>query len=330
MNELYNEILKEAYLNSYEGLESTKTTIYHEFKKSSKVEKQYDKDLYAFNNNEIEDLLYTLKCDNIISISRTLSIFKQYVNWCIINGQRGIYENGENRIEVFQRTEDVSKYVSNKKVKNKYLSKWEFQDLVNILVNPVDQALLYCLYEFIGGEKVAEIRNLKIGDIDEDNRLVTLIGNNGQKRVQKISLKLIELLKETNETMEYISNNGIEGDSKKGYINPLNPISDYIFRVLSRRDNKNEPVAYFAIINKINNIKKYTGYDFITTNSIRETRIMHEIADKMEEDGLIVADDDVFMYVAEKIKQDYGIELSHMQIYSLKQKFTHASSLKDF
>lgn len=323
---LYNKELKLAYINNYFGEENTKNTLLFEFLKSSDVEKQLDKDLYAFNDIEISNLLYYLKRDNIMSLNKSISIYKDYVNWCIVNGQRGVYENGENRVEIFQKTEDLKKYVSNRKVKNKFLTKTELNDLVDYLINPIDQAFIMCLYEFIGGEQLHELRSLKISDIDEKNRTVKLTDFNGNIRVSSISIKLIELLKETDATERYIDNNGM-AKSIKG--KPFNE-SGYIFKAIIRKDNNGEMRSYAGMLNKLNAIKKFTGYDLITTNSLKETRIIHEIVDVMTEMKLDILNDEIYRIVVENIKDYYKVELSPMQVYSIKQKCEQVIKLKDF
>lgn len=323
---LYNKNLKLAYINNYFGEEDTKNTILFEFLKSANVEKQIDKDLYAFNDIEISNLLLYLKRDNIMSLNKSVSIYKDYVNWCIVNGQRGIYENGENRVEIFQKTENLAKYVSNRKVKNKFLTKTELNDLVDYLINPIDQAFIMCLYEFIGGEKLHELRSLKISDIDEKNRKVKLTDVNGNIRISNISIKLIELLKETDATERYIDNNGM-AKSIKG--KPFNE-SEYIFKAIIRKDNNGEMRSYAGMLNKLNAIKKFTGYDLITTNSLKETRIIHEIVDVITEMELDTPNDEVYRIVVENIKDYYNVELSPMQVYSIKQKCEQVIKLKDF
>ena len=323
---LYNKNLKLAYINNYFGEENTKNTILYEFLKTADMENQYKKDLYAFNDIEISNLLFFLKRDNIMSINKSVSIYKDYINWCIANGQRGIYENGENRVEIFQKTENLTKYVSNRRVKNKFLLKEELYDLIDYLINPVDQAFILCLYEFISGEQLHELRSLKISDIDEKNNKVKLTDVYGNIRIQSISTKLIELLKETDATPRYIDNNGMAKTAKG---KPFNE-SEYIFKAIIRKNNTGQMISYPGLLNKLRNIKRFTGYDLITTNSLRETRIIHEIVDVMKEMDLDIPNDDVYKKAVNNIKHYYNTELSNMQMYSIKQKFEQVIKLKDF
>lgn len=328
MDKLYNKDLKMAYIDNYFGEENTKKTILFLFAKTGDVEKQYDKDVYAFNDKEIASLLLFLKRDNVDSLNRDLSILKDYVNWCTVNGKRGVYENGENRIAIFQTTEDMSKYVSIRKVKNKYLTKKEFNYLVDYLENPIDKILIQSIYEFIGGEKLHEFRNLKIEDVENaklNNNRIKLVDLDGSKRYSTISDKLIKLLEEANEQKEYVSGNG-------ELINRVILLTEspYIFRMINRETAIDEMAGYGGIINKLNRIKKMTGYDLITVNSIRETRVIHEVVDVMEQLKEDKMTDSIYKKALSNLEALYDVEFSITQIYSIKRKCEQVIKLKEF
>lgn len=324
-NKLYNKELKLAYMKNYDGAEGTKNTILYQFLRSAKIENQYEKDLYAFNDKEIDDLLYSLAWNNIMSINSSVSIYKDYINWCIVNGQRGIYENGENRMEIFQKTEDLRKYISNRKIKNRFLTKEELDDLIDSLANPIDQALILCMYEFIGGQELYELRTLKLSNVNEEDKTVELISIDGEIRVQNISTRLIELLKDANDQKRYIENNGI-AVREDGM--PLND-TGYVFRVVAKGQSE-DIMSYAGVYTKINAIKRFTGYDLITPNSLKETRIMHEISDVAREIGLLDSGEDIYKRSVANIYNTYKIELSRTQMYNIKQKYEQLITLKDF
>lgn len=331
-NRLFNKELKMAYIENFFGEENTKNTLLYEFLKSSEIEKQYNKDLYAFNDEEISNLLLFLKRDNMSSLNKSVSVYKDYINWCILNGKRREYENGENRVAVFQKTEDISKYISNRKVRNKYLTKEELRDLVNYLNNPIDQAFVMCLYEFIAGERLHELRNLTIKDVEEAERngnIIKLIDLDGKERFSTVSHQLIDLLKDVNKQEEYYKNNGMPMDNN---IKPTQRLamSDYIFRMGYRKSTIGKIASYPALNGKMQNIREYTGYNFITPSSLRETRIMHEISDVIATLKLNEVNDTVYDIAVNNINSLYNIQLSYIQTYNIKQKYEQAIKLKDF
>lgn len=328
MDRLYNKNLKLAYIKNYDGTEQSKETIFYLLVKSANIEKQYDKDIYGFNYDEIESLLHYLKRDNVMSLHKDVSILKDYVYWCIKEGQRGIYENGENRFAVFQSTEDLNKYISKRKLKHKYLTKQELDDVIDYLVNPVDRAIVLSLYEFIGGEKLHELRVLKIEDVEkakQNDNIIELRGIDGSVRHSKVSDKLIHILEEANEKKEYILGNGFSDHIEE------HPLADteYIIRLLKRKKSMNEPISYGSFINKINTIKKYTGYDFITASSLKDVRIIHEIADISRENPS-AEKDEIYRAALKNISEQYDVNLGESQSYNIRRKYEQLVRLKDF
>lgn len=308
----------------------TRTTVLHEFLKIAETEKELDKDVYAFNDIEIANLLKIMRRSNVISIRKTLSILNDYVKWCIVNGKRGRFENNINYVDLFIKTEsDLNKYVSNRQLYNKILNKEEFNDLINIPVNPSDKAILLCLYEFIGGEELYELRSIEMKNIDRDTNTITLTNKDGEIRKSKISNKLINILEEANEENVYLSNNG-EPDKRGSVIERTLMNSNFVFKTAKTNNNDFEIIQYQTILNRIKMIRKFVDYKYITANSIRETRIIHEILDLVDEKKLYEPSDDIYNEVAEKLNKDYEIELSRMQIYSIKQKVKQIMSIKEF
>lgn len=326
---LYQPELKLAFLKNFDGEESTKSIMLYDFYKSAKIERQYNKDLYAFFDDEIDDLLLSIGSDNISSINRIVSVYKDYINWCIREGQRGKYENGENRMEIFQATKNMSKYISNKRVKNKFLTKEELDDLINYLVNPMDQAFVLAIYEFIAGEQLYELRSLRMEDVDVENKKVKITDIDGNTRVQNISSKLVQLLQEANETKTYISKNG-ETDLNDSRNTRKLSESGYIIRSLARKSNENEMMPYGSLSQKMVRIKKYTGYDFITANSLQDTRVIHEIMDVTNALGLSNPSNKAYKIAINNIYEQYKVQLSETQIFHIKQKCEQAIALKNF
>jgi len=326
-NRLYNKELKTEYIDSFFGADSTKDIMMYEFINSANLEYQYDKDLYAFNDMEISSLLYFLKKSNMSSLNKSVSIYKDYIRWCIVNGKRGMYENGENRFEVFQATENMKKYISNRKVRSKFLTKDELKDLTKFLINPIDQAFIMCLYEFINGTELHELRALTKEDVRKakaDNR-IELTDLDGSKRMATISHGLLDLLEDVILQEEYVFNNG-EGDFKARRLVE----SPYVFRLLYRKNTINQMASYTAINGKMKSIRKYTGYNFITPNSLKETRIIHEIVDVTNALGLSEPNRNAYNIAFNNINKLYDVELSYNQKHSIKQKYKQATKLKYF
>lgn len=325
---LYNSNLKMEFIDSQELDDSTKKTIAYEFLKVKATEEKLDKDVYAFNDVEFANALRTMRSSSVLSIRKTLSIFNSYVKWCIVNGKRGKYENNINYVDIFIRTEsDFSKFVSNRQLSSKILTKEELDDLINALVNPSDQVVIQSMYEFIGGQKLYELRSLTIDSVDDEACTVDLIDMDGSIRTQEISRKLVELMKDSHEVKEYIFKNG-EMD-KNGNISSREFIDSRLILKLTRYLDS-EFMTYSAMFGKIRRIREYTGYSHITITSLRETRVIHEIIDVAENMKKIIADKEVFEEAFNRIYKQYGVKLSHMQRYSIREKYNQLIDIKEF
>jgi len=329
-NKLFNPDVKLEYLENQTVNESTKRTMIFEFINSAKIEKQLSKDVYAFNDLEIDELLNSLRSSNVISLRKTLSILNSYVKWCIENGKRGKYENNINNIDAFVKTEgNLNKYVSNKQLSSKILAKDELSDLIHILVNPVDQAIIQCMYEFIGGEKLHELRSLKYENINFNKKTIILTDIDGTARKQNISNKLINILNDVKEAKMYIYNNGIMDD--RGNVSEREfALSNYLIRPNKTKGNDYQIISYNSILGRLRKIRQFTGYYHITSNSLKETRIIHEISDVVKERNLFEPDNLVYEEVRSRILKEYGVKISPMQEYTIKQKYNQIINIKDF
>lgn len=330
MRELYNEKLKLAYIDDYQGEDSTKKTIYYEFLNSAKVERDYNKDLYAFNDVELADLLKTLAFDNESSLQKSLSHYKDYVNWCIVNGQRKEYEKGTNYVEVFQKVEDLSKYVSNKKINNKYLTKEEFQDLIDLIENETDKALIYALYELINGKELYELRSIKIENVNKENKTIELTDKDGKTRISQISDRFIKLLEDANKQKEYTTNNGNPSpNAPRKQLKLLE--TGYVFRGLDKGSlNRTGMMGYLLMSQTIVRIKNFTGYNFLSASSLRDTRYIHEITDIILEKQLYEPNDEVYDEFVRRMYEKFQIKISIAQLYNIKSKYKNATRIKNF
>ena len=87
---------------------------------------------------------------------------------------------------------------------------------------------------------------------------------------------------------------------------------------------------YGSLTQKMVRIKKYTGYDFITANSLQDTRVIHEIMDITKELGLEKPNDEVYRVAINNIYDQYKVQLSNAQLFQIKQNCEQVIQLKDF
>lgn len=319
INNLYNSEIKKEYFDTQFTSQNTKLTAYFDFSTITKIEKDSNKDAYSFNDLEIATVLKSMESSSILSIRRLLSTLNDYVQWAIDNGKRSKYETGINNVQEFIISEkNLNKYVSNKQVDGKILDEEEFEDLLNILVNPIDSALILCLYNFVGGTEFHEIRSLTYESIDEKNSMLHLVDKTGKKRKQKVEERLIEELLLLNRTNTYTSNNGIPDNFGRVRETPFID-SKYLFRPIES-DNAGDMISPSTLYTRLRQMKQHTGYNYISPTSLRDTRLIHEILIETKERNKKEPTKEIIHSVLDEIYDVYGLPFSHMQRYSLEQK----------
>ena len=82
----YNEDRKKRYLDSLNGVNIVSPEYI--FKKTSKVEERYGKDLCDFVPEEIEDLIYVLKSRSTIFLKIALKVLEDYTNFCVVHNYK--------------------------------------------------------------------------------------------------------------------------------------------------------------------------------------------------------------------------------------------------
>lgn len=232
------------------------------------MEKAMNKDLYEFNPEEILTVIGDVSGTGLYSKQTGLnrrSVISKYIDFAL---KEGYLTTGINFARLIT-PEEIEKLVSDKVIKNKFISKEELIYIVDMLDNAVDAAFLMLLFEGIKGKQLAEVRHLKIQDIDFENKILKLYDNDGSTRNRKVSQKLVDILFEAYLQREYknISKKGIE----KTYQLPQ---SDYIIRNCTKETDK--PASYGTLTNRFNIIKnRAIGNPYLTITSIWESGMIY-------------------------------------------------------
>lgn len=313
---LYNKNLKAQYLNEILNA-NTRNTTYFDLIKISYVERKLNKNANEFNDSDISTLLKNMSSSSILSIRRMLSTLNDYVEW--INPKLNLGKGKKNNIQHFiAKNADLNRFVSNKQINGKLLSGIQFDDLLNILINPIDVALILCMYNFIGGEDFYEIRSMTRDSIDVKNNQICLTDKDGATRTQTVSSELIDELILLDKTPVYISNNGEE--DTMGRIKELNFIDSRFLFKPTKLVKESEMMATSTIYTKLKQIQKHTGYNYITPTSLRDTRLIHEVLYEASLNNMCIPNQQIIRLVLDNMRIKYGLYFSHMQKYGLEQK----------
>lgn len=107
----------------------------------------------------------------------------------------------------------------------RYYFREEVEDLANLFVNPQDKAIILLLFNGVCGKGYEELLNLKVSDVDLDNRVIHL-----KDRDLKMDDALFEAVKDTIDTdiyFKYLNENAL-GNTNKSYF--LNPNCEYLLK----------------------------------------------------------------------------------------------------
>lgn len=319
-DDLYHPDLKIRFVEeNYPNSEMTKRTVLNDFRKSAIVEKIFDKDLCIMNINEINEVAKILGYITINTIQAALSRFSVYTDYCIANRLRGSYENNINNVAIFMKTQDLSKFIAKLKNMYRYITREEIYDAVDLLTSYIDKALLLAPYEGIAGEKLYELTSLTKDDINFDTNQVTLTDVDGKKRTKTISNKLVNILKYASSEKEYISAN----TNRKRLLT----CTPYIIRSVENSNVTTKGVmAYSSLSSKFNKIKRTTGLNHVTPQSIQDSGQINRVIELTKQYNLSEPTDDIFKI----LQRPDEYNLSTNQYYNLKQKYKIATSLKEF
>ncbi|BCC09519.1 MULTISPECIES: tyrosine-type recombinase/integrase [Bacillus cereus group] len=218
---LYNEDIKEEYLNKYK--ENTKRVKRIIFEKSRTLELTYGKDLYDFNFEELEEVIRSLKASTVRSLQNSIATIAQYTKFAIKNKKKS---NKINYIDGFTK-EKIESYLDKDKEENMIFPRKAIMSIANDAENPQDGVILALIFDGVSNRnEFEELINLTEDDIDFDDKVIHL-----ENREVKMSQNTATLVKNAIKEPKYQSTS-VEGATREYKLAE----SEYILRGL--RNNK--------------------------------------------------------------------------------------------
>jgi len=169
---MYNEQQKQRYLDemSEQYTKDYMVSIASAFNRISEFEEMYGKDACEFSREQISSWYsYTTYKDALV-YANVNSRFVNYVNWCVNNN---LVPDGCNHFSEFSVT-DFQKYVNQRLEVKRYLTKGSFETICRSILNPRDEFLFRCLYEFGKSKNFMDIFEMELNDINQTTRKVKL------------------------------------------------------------------------------------------------------------------------------------------------------------
>jgi len=299
---IYNQDLKERFMNTGGYAESTKNTIRYVFGKTYRMEKELNKDIYAFNIDEVNNIFIVLETGTDKSIDTQRSSLIKYVDFCI---QQGFVPTMINLFRM-HGVEGRKKYVNQIAKEKKFISKDEIIKMTDDCVNKQDKLLSLLLFEGVYGIKFDELVNLKEEDVDFDNNILNLIRDDGNERQLKISDKLVSIIKDSLIETEYLPNNGKSTTGKKKTNILLN--TGYILRPTKHAENEGK-LKPIVINSRVKRVVNWYGNPYLNPRNIWLSGMLNMAKEIKSLNGKELTREDY-----EKINDQYGRDKKYWSV----------------
>lgn len=273
--DFFNKETKIEYLKSLSpSLEHVCATI---FANTVNIETAFKKDLYDFSLDELQQIIQHLNPATIISARNFRSRILMYIDWAIEHGRRVNNINPLQGItpEWDKRFADV--------VGDRYFSIETIDEIVDSLDNAQDKALVYCLFEGVGGQGINEILQLKITDLDTNihpYKLKIRDKNAEVYREIEISDKCATFIQQAYAQHTYVSISG-------GNLQDLVPYDDRVFKKAAWK-NKNsatDECKRHNLVVRLAHIQKEYSLGEFSANTIEISGRIRMAAEYIKENG---------------------------------------------
>lgn len=299
--EMYNEDFKEEFISGYK--ESTQRVLRILFKKTSILERAYNKDLYDFELEEFREVLKSLEAKTIRSLQNNALKLRKYINFAI---DKKVTKNDVNYADIFNNAGRLEEFLS-VKADDMVFSRQEIMSMALNADNAQDGAIIAILFDGANNKnQFHELVNLRKEHIDFSEQKATLFNPNGESRTIDLSTETCILLKQAIDQEEYISING------DGYRKYKVCDSDYVFRGL--RDNAQ--VKWRNINERIARIAKSNEEEINATNIVYSGEL-HFLNTKLNEMDSDEDTHDAYVKTLEK----FGLPVNESSLHSLKKRY---------
>ena len=162
----YNEELKKRYLQEKEKHTITSNYIDVQFRKSSEMEYELDKDVSNWTIYEITEYYKLLNSTSFELLICVNSIFSQYCQFCLENS---LVKDNQNHF--LECTKEILASCVNKAIlEKKIISRETILKWTDELPNPKDQFILLSLFEFGKSKDYKDTVYARLDDLDEKNK----------------------------------------------------------------------------------------------------------------------------------------------------------------
>lgn len=292
---VFNSDIKEDFLNSYDD-EGTRRNYLRIFTKTEPLESKLNKDLYEFDNEEMDKLLKSFDSRNRATLESYARYISSYLKWSVAQGYAVV-----NILEDL-RPNDFLQFIirEEKYITPKYLNRLE-----NLMENYQDAVISRLIFEGVGGRGFSEILNLKESDVDFDKNILTLTEDTpkGQNiRKLKVETHTIELIRGALNQRRYLKRNG-NGVGRGSFLELRD--NGYVVKTAVTNAETNEATGIDTLYRRLRTIEKELGLDSFKAKFIQRSGVIN-MASKLLKDY-----SDIDTKTLEKIAKRYKINTVH-------------------
>jgi hypothetical protein len=269
-------------------LEECRKSIYEEssvelleriFTSTELEEKAFNKDVCDFTDAEVVDLFKSYDSKSRPRLKNTAWYLSKYRQWCY---DKGLTKKIDDAFD--DRTIDniIKEVIPDSMLLNSYFTKKYLIETVEVDPDYINRMILLCPYYGIKGDDLEDIVNLKISDLDESAKKVSLFSG----LVIEVDDYFIETMKNASNTTEYKQN------SVRNHLNHKQQIyvkSGYIITRTSGFTGEaydNKPVVPKFITNRLQKFKKEFDAENISISSLYKNGLINYITEKYKEQNI--------------------------------------------
>jgi integrase len=302
---LYNKEIKEDFIANWCNEGYTADSYRNTLRIASVIENDLDKDIFEFNNFEFADLLRSFRATTLRSLNTSLTILRRYVEWAVTEGH---CDEILLVTKMFNK-EKLAQYL-NKSATSKFITWDELNKMVDTFIqeynenyNYQDIVLLYLTYEGLRGNNNCELTNLKVENVDFENKIIYIKDENGNvQREIKAHPRTIEMIERAIDEDHYNKLPRKKEEKKlkestlaTGYELVRN---QYVLRQPVKEDKEkmvghaeNEPVTWFTINSRIKRLAVRMNKLYMTTVSVHQSGMLNRVAEIEESKGDLTTED---------------------------------------
>lgn len=269
---IVEEFIKDYQRSRVVAITSVRATM----NRALEFEKRFNKAFYEFTEDEVVEMYKSVDAISARSLQNINLILKHASRW-MLNNQKKDIGNIYDRI-----TKDIIRECVNaEKKENLVISKEQLVDIQNDLLNYVDKAILFLLFEGVGGQKLKELMFMDWGQVSQQD--LKIYFRNG--KIINITPEDYELLRQAfqeDELMSFGTTSRVSKVKSAG-------IYKIRFNSLSDNDDITNPDdverRYRFCQRRLMLISKDLDIT-LTSGSVQDSGFLHYIKEGMQNSGL--------------------------------------------